>query len=302
MRYYNDDIKLDNERTAIALGKFDGIHKGHEVLLKDIISYGRNLSSCIFTFDRSPNAFLSDKEDGFILTRDERKKKLNDMGVDILVEYPFTKEFAGLMPEDFVKNILVEKLHMEVMTVGADFCFGRKRSGNVSLLKELSERYNFTLNVYDKLSINDVIVSSSLIRECLLKGDMDMVRLYLGEEYKITGKVVSGARLGRTIGHPTANLLIDPTKILPPFGVYASRIKIDDNIYSGVSNLGIKPTVSDEGRVGLETYIFDFDNDIYSKDIEVSLHGFLRHEMKFDNIDLLKEQLEKDVQKARDML
>ncbi|MBR6223878.1 MAG: bifunctional riboflavin kinase/FAD synthetase [Lachnospiraceae bacterium] len=300
MRCFKDDIKLnDNEKTAVALGKFDGIHLGHATLIREITSCNKYLSSLVFTFDRSPDVVFAGRDEGYILTMEERRKKLSKMGVDILVEYPFTKEFAALEPVDFVKHILIDRLHIKMLTVGADFCFGKGRSGNVSLLRELSKKYDFELNVFDKLSINGEIVSSTLIRDNLKQGRLSLVEKYLGEPYTIFGVVVNGKRLGRTIGFPTANIVVSKEKLLPPYGVYRAEIKTKDETFYGIADLGIKPTVSDDETCGLETYIFDFDRDIYGETIEVRLKEFIRPEMRFDSVDELVKQIKKDVETAK---
>jgi riboflavin kinase/FMN adenylyltransferase len=237
-----------------------------------------------------------------IYTKEERYEILKKMGMDVLIEYPFTKEFASLSPDAFVKDILVGQVGAKVVVVGTDFRFGSKRSGSVNDLERLSGQLGYQLIVMEKLQDQHGDISSSRIRSLIEKGQMEEVNKLLGRPYSIFGEVVHGKALGRTIKIPTANQLANPGKLIPPNGVYVSQIRIDEDIYYGITNIGIKPTVDQSEIKGIETYIFDFDEDIYGKNIEVGLLHFRRPEMRFDSIENLTKQMQKDIAFGKDYI
>ncbi|MGN0437984.1 MAG: bifunctional riboflavin kinase/FAD synthetase [Lachnospiraceae bacterium] len=287
--------QFKTENTAIALGKFDGIHIGHQLLmegLKKEKTKGRN--TLVFSFGIQPGTILNGEERKNIYTTEEKVQYFRELDIDILLEYPFTKEFASFMPEDFVKTCLVEQLGVKCIYVGEDFRFGKNRSGNLQILKELGKKYNFTVYGIPKKQVKDEIVSSTTIRS-LLEHDFSYANTMLGNPYFVYGPVVHGNHLGNTIGFPTINQEIGVNKIVPKFGVYASRILFDDKKYYGISNLGIKPTIDSCSKIGLETYIFDFNENLYGQHIKTELLCFIRKEMKFDSIDKLKQQIKKDI-------
>ena len=295
----NEDFRLKN--TAVSLGKFDGIHRGHRLLIDQIINEKKNkYTSVVFTFSLHPKCLFSDKELELIDTEEEKKEKLENMGVDVLISYPFTKETAGMEPEEFVKDVLVNQLDAKIIVVGSDYRFGSHRKGDVALLERLSKIYGYQLIVFDKLVIRDQIVSSTLIRNEISKGNMEFVTELLGEPYRIKSEIIYGNQLGRTIGVPTINQVVPSNKLLPPNGVYTSKVYVDGKSYYGVTNVGYKPTVSDKLVKGIETNIFDFEGDLYGQVIEVELMSFLRPEQKFDSLDELKNQIAVDSKAARD--
>jgi riboflavin kinase/FMN adenylyltransferase len=266
-------------------------------LLNEINEQKKNqLQSVVFTFDMPPRQTLTGETDyQQIYTKEERHIILERMGIDVLIEYPFTREFASLSPETFVRDILVGKAGAKVVVVGTDFRFGRKRSGGIEDLERLSEELGYRLIVKDKVQDHGKDISSSRIRELIEKGMMGEVTALLGRPYSVTGPVVHGKALGRTIQIPTANQIAEKDKLTPPNGVYVSRITIEEETFYGITNVGTKPTVEDEPVKGVETYIFDFDRDIYDEIIEVELLHFCRPEMKFDSIEHLKVQMLKDI-------
>lgn len=298
----NDDFHLKD--SAVALGKFEGIHRGHCLLLDEIRQQKKNhLQSVVFTFNMPPRSALTgDRNYQQIFTKEERHIILEKMGMDVLIEYPFTKEFAALSPEDFIRNILVGKAGARVVVVGTDFRFGRKRSGSVKDLERLSGVLGYELIVKEKLQDHHEDISSSRIRRLLETGSMEEVNSLLGRPYSITGSVVHGNALGRRINIPTANLLADPGKLIPPNGVYVSRVSIGEDCYCGITNVGVKPTVDTSRIKGVETYLFDFDRDIYDEIIEVDLLHYCRPEMKFESVELLKAQMQKDISFGRHYL
>lgn len=275
--------------TAIAIGKFDGIHLGHQLLINGLLEE-KNLgrTSLVLSFDFGNMVKKS------IYTSDEKAYYLSKLGIDILLEYPFTKEFASYTPENFVKECLVEKLGVCSIYVGSDFHFGCGRSGNVALLKELGNEYGFEVHALEKQTLNGKIVSSTAIRD-MMETHFYIANEMLGNPYFVYGEVVHGNHLGRTIGFPTINQVISEQKLVPPFGVYASRILIDSIYYRGISNLGVKPTIDGVRQTGLETYILDFDGDLYGRELQTELLYFIRPEEKFESIDELKKQIVNDI-------
>lgn len=275
--------------TAIALGKFDGIHLGHQLLINGLLDEKKTgRQTLVFTFDFGSIVKKS------IYTSEEKAYYFSKLGMDILLEYPFTKEFASYEPEIFVKECLVDKLGVRSIYVGADFRFGRGRSGNVALLEVLGKQYGFEVHALEKQKLHGKVVSSTAIRD-LMETHFYVANELLGNPYFVYGEVVQGKQLGRQLGFPTINQIINEQKLVPPYGVYASRILIDGRYYRGISNLGSKPTVQNERIIGLETYILDFDGDLYGRKLQTELLYFIRPEEKFDSIDALKEQISNDI-------
>lgn len=293
MKHITEQTELQLNHTAVALGKFDGFHRGHQLLLGQVRKWQEEgLTGVIVTFVPAGQELGASKHiDGFR----EKKHKAEASGVDILLEYPFTREFAAMEPEVFVTEVLVKQLGVQAVAVGRDFRFGRNRSGDVSLLQKLGKQYDFQVRVFDKLTEGKKEISSSLIRTEIEAGHMEEVSAYMGQGYLVFGEVVHGKELGTAIGIPTANQWMEPERILPPFGVYASRLRWNGQVFHGISNLGCKPTVSKEQTVGLETFIFDFNEKIYGEWIEVELLHFVRPERKFQGIEELKKQMQQDI-------
>ena len=293
------DTKL-NDNTAITVGKFDGVHKGHHLLAKDIISKkSEGLKSCLITFTNSPRQALNSDDSPSLITNKERVFMLEQSGLDYLIECPFDECLMNTSPEDFIK-FLCNKLNMKYMVSGSDFTFGKKGAGNSTLLKELSSELGFEYNEIEKIKRNDRDISSSYIREELTEGHIDVVNEMLGYDYFVWGEVVHGAHLGTKIGIPTINIMPEKTKLVPKFGVYVTSIDFDGRIYHGVTNVGTKPSVSDKKIVGIETHILDYNGDLYGQYVKVTFQAFLRPEMKFNSVDELKEQMNKDKAVAKE--
>lgn len=287
--------EFKTENTAIALGKFDGIHLGHQLLIEGLNkekTKGKN--TLVFSFGMQPNAVLKGEERKTIYTTKEKIQYFRQLLVDVLLEYPFTKTFASYLPEEFVKECLVDHLGVKSIYVGEDFCFGKNRSGNVNTLKELGEKYHFHVYGIKKKKVQDRIVSSTTIRQ-LLQQDFLLANEMLGNPYFVYGPVIHGNHIGNTIGFPTVNQEIPEYKIVPQNGVYVSRVWIGQEMYYGISNLGVKPTIDGIHNKGLETHIFDFNKDLYGQNIKTELLYFVRNEMKFNQINDLKIQIEKDI-------
>jgi riboflavin kinase/FMN adenylyltransferase len=294
-----DELNI-SEKTAVAIGKFDGIHLGHKKLLNLILDQKQDgLKATVFTFEPSPEEFFVGHKVRQLFTRNEKRRAFEEMGIDILVEFPLNAQTAATPPEDFVKAILCEDLKADYIAAGTDVSFGDKGRGDQYLLKNLSKEIGFELCLIDKVMLDGQEVSSTRVRNEVADGDMQKVKRLLGLEYSVSGIVEHGKHLGHTIGIPTVNILPPDNKLLPPFGVYSSTVIIDGNEFKGMTNIGRKPTVSSENQVGVETYIYDFDQDVYGKFIEVRLKSFVRPEMKFDSVEQLKTQIESDLRAAQ---
>lgn len=302
MDYIANTTEFQLNNTAVALGKFEGLHRGHNLLLEELYKYhDKGLRSVMFTFDLPPKAVINHDYARVIYTKEERRKILEKTPLNCLVEHPFTEEFSKLRPEEFISKILVGKCGAKVIVIGEDCHFGYKRSGNAELLRELSKRLGYKLVVIPKLQEDGEDVSSSRIRRCITEGNLEEANLLLGEPpFTIYGEVVHGKKLGSTVlSMPTANQAPPAIKFLPPNGVYVSRIIHNNNTYYGISNIGVKPTVDDHIEKGVETFIFDFNQDIYGSMIEVQLLYFVRPEQKFNCFEDLKEQMYKDADYGR---
>ena len=282
--------------AAVSIGKFDGIHRGHKQLLDRVIrKKEEGMQAVIFTFDPSPAEFFGKHPVRSVTTRAEKRRIFERMGIDVLIEFPLTEETAAMSPESFVESVLVDKMHTSYLAAGTDVSFGSGGRGDHALLVSLGKRFGLTVEIVDKICVDGREISSSFVREELEKGNMERVAELIGAPYSITGTVVHGKRLGRTIGMPTVNLIPDADKLLPPNGVYYSQVSYRGNHYRSISNIGCKPTVSNENVMGVETYLYDFSEDIYGKDIIVNLLSFKRPEMKFSSLEELKNQMQKDI-------
>ena len=287
--------------TAVAIGKFDGLHRGHRELLKLVLEKKKaGLLTTIFTFDPPPEVFFGKRQLKEITTREEKRIVFEKMGVDILIEFPLDEITAALLPEDFVKTILKDKMNMSYLAAGYDLSFGYQGAGDAKLLKLLAPTLDFELNIIEKICENGREISSTYVREEVEAGAMNHVKELLGEPYMIIGEVVHGAKLGRKIGMPTINLLPEKEKMLPPNGVYYSRTQIGEKEYKSITNIGKKPTVSNVEQIGVETYLYEFDQDVYGKNAIVKLLEFKRPERKFADLDELKTQMIKDVNEGRE--
>jgi len=293
------DVKLD-EPTAVTVGKFDGIHKGHHILTSDIIEKNNSgLKSCLITFTNSVRKAISNDDSPALITNKERMHMLESNGLNYLIECPFDERLMQTDADNFIK-LLVTNLNMKYMVVGSDFTFGYKGAGNVALLTELSKKYGFELKIIEKIQKNNRDISSTYIREELKEGHIESVNDMLGYEYFVWGEVVHGAHLGTKIGIPTINITPEASKLVPKFGVYVTTIDFDGRLYHGVTNVGTKPSVSDKNIVGIETHILDYNGDLYGKFVKVIFQAFLRPEMKFNSVEELKEQMSKDKIVAKD--
>lgn len=299
VHYGITDIQIT--APVVTMGSFDGVHKGHVQVIGNLKQVAAKLGgeSVIISFEPHPREVLYplEKRPGILTTLEEKIGILKAHGVDHLIILPFTEELANLSYSDFVKRILVDRLGIKGLVVGYDHRFGKNREGSFEVLKAIAGEYRFYLEQEQAYEENEVNISSTKIRTALELGNIALVREFLGYDYPISGKVVHGDKIGRTIGFPTANLqLEDERKLLPASGVYAVRVSVDGVMYGGMLNIGVRPTVSRSGIVRLEVNIFDFHSEIYDKTISVFLLARVRGERKFNDVDELSAQLKTDKQ------
>ncbi len=290
-------------RTAVTTGTFDGVHLGHKTIIERLISAAKNIDgeSVLLTFYPHPRMVLFPDDDQIKMlnTPLEKEQLLQACGIDHLVVIPFTKEFSRLSSLEFVRNILSNALKAKKLVIGYDHHFGRNREGSFAHLLEFGSLYGFEVEEIPAQDIDHVAISSSKIRQALVSGDLSTANNYLGYEYSITGKVIKGKQLGRTIGYPTANIEInDKYKLIPAIGVYAVKVKYSTQLFDGMLSIGKNPTVTANGPLTIEVNIFDFNHEIYHKEITIYFYKKLRDEEKYDSLDELKAQLAVDKENA----
>lgn len=283
--------------TAVTVGKFDGIHQGHEALVS-LITKQPEFKSVMVTFSKSPKQVLFDHDLKFIVTEEERNAILEKQGIDILLVLPFDDTLMHQSPVDFIR-MLTDRIHMRYMAVGSDFTFGYKGVGNATLLEKLSTDLGFRLEVIKKIQEDGADISSTRIRELIKKGDVAEASRLLGRPYFIYGPIVHGKHIGTGMGIPTINLVPPEKKLLPPFGVYITTVDIDGRIYHGVTNVGNNPTISDGNRVTVETNLLDVNTNLYGEKATVTFYEFVRPEKKFSSIEELKAEIKKNIRQAR---
>lgn len=294
------DFYLEKE-TAVAIGKFDGVHIGHRRLLEEILSCRRKgMAACVFTFEPAPAVLFGQSDGRELTTREEKRLLFERMNIDILIEFPLTAETAAISPKAFVTEILAKQMNTRFIAAGNDLSFGAKGEGNAELLRKMGPELGFTVRTIDKVCLNGQEVSSTYVRSRVESGDLILAEKLMGMPYMVAGKVVQGRQIGRSLGFPTVNILPGAGKLLPPNGVYYSSVRYNGRSYRAISNVGCKPTVTDEHVMGVESYLYDFDRNIYGESIEVYLHEFRRPEQRFEDVESLKKQLEKDISAGAD--
>lgn len=288
------------ESTVVAIGKFDGFHCGHQKLLcKMQEQKEKGLATVVFTFVPSPAAFFSKETLRDLTTTEEKRSIFEKAGIDYLIEYPFYQETADMEPETYIKEVLVERIHAKCIVAGEDVSFGRRGAGNYQLLEEKATVYGYDVIIIEKVQYEGREVSSTFVREEVAKGNMELVHRLLGIPYHVGGEIVHGRKLGRTLGMPTVNQIPPEAKLLPPKGVYYSYVMYGDRKLPSITNIGVKPTVTDTVVMGVETYIYDFDEDVYGKELDVYLLYYKRPEMRFDSVDALMKQMSEDIAEGR---
>lgn len=301
MKYITKTLEFKiEEPTAVTLGKFDGLHRGHELLMQTVLECKEKyqVASVAFTFDIPPRSKVEEIVASVLTTNDEKQYIFEKQGIDYLIECPFTTEVMSMEPKEFIQWIATS-LNMKFVVVGDDFRFGHKRAGDYHTLQEYEEAYGYKTIVLEKLKDSNRDISSTYVREKIADGNIRKANELLGYRYFIKSEILHGKKLGRTIGIPTINMILPKHKLLPPNGVYVTEVLVDGITYMGVTNVGCKPTVSEEHIVGVETYIDDFERDVYGEKIVVSFLEFIRPEMKFGSIEELKSQMESDIRVAR---
>ncbi len=280
--------------SAVTIGKFDGIHLGHRKLITDTVAYGvSGLVPVLFTFDISPLNFFGAGQK-LIYTNSEKEMILSAFPLDYIVEYPFSEATSRMEAESFFADVIVERLNAKALIVGEDFRFGYNRRGDVSLLSDICKRCGIKLDVIKKEYMDGHEIGSTLIRERIAGAGLEDAERMLGGPFFVSGQVIRGRQLGRTLDMPTINMVADDCKILPPNGVYTSLVVYKQKEYAGVTNIGRKPTISGDECLGIETHIMDFDSNLYGENVVVKLLHFQRPEMKFDDLMQLRKQMHKD--------
>jgi riboflavin kinase/FMN adenylyltransferase len=301
IHFPDDPRPLRWTHPVLALGNFDGVHRGHRKILDRVrrVASERGATSVVMTFDpHPPRVVRPDKAPPLLMTTAQKLEAIDAAGVQGTAVVRFTTELSRWDPETFVRTVLVDWLHVSEVWVGANFLFGRDRAGTFSLLRTLGVRYGFNAEKIDPVRYKDFVVSSTRIRRLIGEGRVDEAGALLGHQYYIDGTVAEGDRRGRTIGFPTANLST-ANELLPPFGEYATTATIDGVVHPSVTNIGVRPTVDQSGRVSIETHVFDFDRDIYGATIRVGFVQRLRDERAFESLDGLRAQIDADCRSSR---
>ena len=293
MKYICDTTEFKSDHpSVVTLGKFDGFHRGHQKLLGEVKRLqGEGYYGIVFTIapDNTP----------VLLTPHEKRDVLEKWGIDCMIRCPFIPEILSMDPETFVEDVLSRKLKAAYVVVGTDFRFGHNRSGDVSLLEKLQDKYDYKLVVVEKECYGKREISSTFIKEALSDSQMELVQELLGFPYPIHGVIQHGKQLGRRIGMPTINMIPEQRKLLPPEGVYYSEVQTENLNCNGITNIGYKPTV-DGSFLGVETYLYGVNENLYGQEARVSISTFCRHEKKFASVEALKAQMEQDIRSGEE--
>lgn len=294
-----DEINI-TDKTCITIGNFDGVHRGHQTLISKTVDYARmnGLKSVVFTFSNHPVNYFIPGSVKNIITIEEKLRIIESMGVDICVNIEFNSDMTSISAEDYVKKILLGKLNMRKLIVGHDFSFAKNREGNPAYLESVKDEFGFELEIVAPILLNGTRVSSTDIRANIIEGNVTSVAFMSDRFYSIDGVVIKGRQIGTKIGYPTANIDYDRGLVIPADGVYATLVEIDAKKYKGATSIGNNPTV-DGDKTTVETYILDFDQDIYGKDIRVEFVELMRPMIKFETIEELTDQLKADEEYVR---
>lgn len=295
------DLPVKFPNPVLTIGNYDGVHVGHRTIIEITKGKAREMggTSMLMTFYPHPlHVLRPDKELPSITPLEEKKRLIEEAGVEVLLIVPFTAEFSHVTPEDYVKDILVRRLGIKGLVVGYDFRFGRGGRGDIEGMKKYAEAYGFFVEIVSAVTIGGEKVGSNKIRKLLQSGDIDKANLLLGRPYMVSGKVVPGEGRGRAFGFPTVNLKTD-FDLVPPNGVYISEVVVGEQRLQSATNIGYNPTFDGRERT-IETFIFDYDGELYGKDVRLFFHVKLREEVRFENADELRQQIERDVAAARE--
>lgn len=301
MRYIKGiEAYQNNKQSAVTLGKFDGFHRGHMKLVHTVkqLASEQDIDSVVCSFDMRPLLKRKNPHEKLLMTMDERVEKLADQ-IDYFVDCPFTEAICQMEAEDFIKKVLVDTFHAAYVVVGVDFGFGYGKRGNVQMLAAYAAQYGYELIVHEKERHNGTIISSSYTKEALALGNMKLVRELLGYPYTITGKVVHGDHTGRSLGVPTINVIPDEWKLMPPNGVYFNRVKLEGVWHNAVGNIGVKPTVTEDGQVMVESFLLDYHGDAYEKEVRIELYEFHRQEKQFSDVNAMQKEMLRDIEAGK---
>ena len=302
---FTDFVKVPN--AIVTIGTFDGVHQGHRAILSDMVNAAKSIDgeTVVITFYPHPRQVLNIDSANlrFITSQEEKIKHLEEIGIDNLIVVNFTKEFSLLPSDAFIRDYVIEKINPAKIVIGYDHHFGNNRTGDFSQLQELASQYNFEVQRIEAHDVENIAVSSTKIRHSLQRGDVEHANLLLGYQYSYVGKVVSGNKIGREIGYRTANLDVKKEfRLIEMSGVYATYVDFEDKVYKSMTYIGKKPTINVGNDENIEVHIFDFDGDIYEKDVKIRFVKRIRDERKFDSLDDLKQQITLDEIQIRELL
>ena len=304
--YYDIENFKKVPNAVVTIGTFDGVHRGHQEILRNMVNRAHELGgeSVVVTFYPHPRQVIShDSDIRFISTQEEKIRLLETLGIDNLIIIKFTKEFAAIPSEDFIKNFIVKNIQPAVLIIGYDHHFGKGRTGDFDMLYELGSQYHFKVEKIQEQDVDNVAVSSTKIRQFLENGDIKHANMLLGYEFSYTGKVIHGQQVGHKMGYPTANIdVAEEFQLIEKQGVYATFAEIDGKSYPAMTYIGKRPTMHDNRPQSIETYIISFDGDLYDKEIKIRFVDFVRDDKKFDNFEALKRQISIDEQQIINIL
>ncbi|MES2762985.1 MAG: bifunctional riboflavin kinase/FAD synthetase [Bacteroidota bacterium] len=300
MRVYHHISELSSlTDTIVTIGTFDGVHIGHQKIIKHLVELKKKQGGeiVLFTFAPHPRKVLFPEQTDLklITTTEEKCELLKQFGIDHVLVYPFTKAFSQMNAQDYISDIIAKGLKTKTLVIGYDHRFGSNREGNIETLKQLAPVYGFNVEEIPAQEINQLNISSTRIRKAIDEGDIQTANEFLGYSFYVTGIVVKGKQLGRTIGYPTANIFVeDKDKLIPKIGVYAVNVILNDVKYKGMLNVGVNPTTDTDNKIKIEVNIFEFDQEIYGETLKVEFVKRIRDEEKFANLDELKQALAND--------
>ncbi len=294
MKLIDKGYYIQENKAIVTIGKFDGLHTGHETIFDKVMSLKTDTSETIVvSFENHPDKLLTGNAK-LLLSDDDKMESFEKIGFDYFCRLTFDEELMNTEAEDFFRSYIIDRWNSSILVVGDDFCFGKDRRGDLRLLKCLCQEYGIELIIVERKLYEEIPVSSSRIKDMLIKGNLKAAEDMLGYKYFFKGEIVSGNRIGNTIGFPTINILPEGNCLIPRYGVYATEVILEGKTYKGITNIGVKPTVGEEEALTIETNILDFDEDVYGHHAKISLISFLREEKKFGSLQELKNQIEND--------
>lgn len=290
-----------HEDFSLTIGNFDGVHLGHQSVFKKVIEENKknNLKICVMTFVPHPVQILSPRDNFLINSYLERRQLLREIGIDYLVEIDFNRDLSTMAPSQFMDTFILNNKALKSFYIGHDFAFGANKAGDHNFIKNYCTKNNIEVVILDQLDSKDIAISSTSIRKSVNEGNVEVAKQLLGRLFFISGRIIKGAGRGKQIGIPTANLDVNPQRIHPSVGVYATYVTVDSNRWEAVTNIGYNPTFNDETQIHIESHLLDFDQDIYGKEIKLEFVKRIRKEIKFSSVNELVSQIKKDIEQAR---